>query len=66
MKAGSADSKPSAVGWAKWLRGRAAARLAFPVARALVFDGVAQPSGYTEPLLHAFRARKKAEAMEMA
>ncbi len=33
--------------------------LAFQTARALVFDGLAQPSGYTEPLLHAFRARAK-------
>ncbi|MFN4091496.1 MAG: malate synthase G [Brevundimonas sp.] len=36
------------------------ASLAFQAARALVFDGVAQPNGYTEPLLHAFRARVKA------
>ncbi|PDH64982.1 MAG: malate synthase G [Sphingomonadaceae bacterium MED-G03] len=48
------------------MSGREEASLAFQAARALVFDGVAQPSGYTEPLLHAFRARKKAEAMEMA
>ena len=48
------------------MSGREEASLAFHAARALVFDGVAQPSGYTEPLLHAFRARKKAEAMEMA
>jgi len=34
--------------------------IAFQAARALVFDGVAQPSGYTEPLLHAARAREKA------
>ena len=34
--------------------------LAFQAARALVFAGEAQPSGYTEPLLHAFRARAKA------
>ena len=33
--------------------------LALQAARALVFDGLAQPSGYTEPLLHAFRARAK-------
>jgi len=33
--------------------------LAFQAARALVFEGVAQPSGYTEPLLHAFRLRTK-------
>jgi malate synthase len=32
---------------------------AFQAARALVFDGLAQPSGYTEPLLHAYRARVK-------
>ena len=36
------------------------ASLAFQAARALVFEGEAQPNGYTEPLLHAFRARAKA------
>ncbi len=36
-----------------------AASLAFQAARALVFDGVDQPNGYTEPLLHAFRLRAK-------
>ncbi len=34
--------------------------LAFQAARALVFEGEDQPNGYTEPLLHAFRARVKA------
>ena len=34
--------------------------LALAAAKALVFDGMAQPSGYTEPLLHAFRLRLKA------
>jgi malate synthase len=34
--------------------------IAFQAARALVFEGVKQPSGYTEPLLHAFRRRVKA------
>ena len=34
--------------------------LAFQAARALVFEGGAQPSGYTEPLLHKFRALAKA------
>jgi malate synthase len=36
------------------------ASLAFQAARALVFEGVAQPNGYTEPLLHAFRQKVKA------
>lgn len=34
---------------------------AYLAARALVVDGRTQPSGYTEPLLHAFRAKVKAE-----
>jgi malate synthase len=34
--------------------------LAFQAARALVFEGVAQPNGYTEPLLHAWRQKAKA------
>jgi malate synthase len=33
--------------------------LAYQAARALVFQGVDQPNGYTEPLLHAFRLRVK-------
>jgi malate synthase len=33
--------------------------IAFKAARALVFEGVVQPSGYTEPLLHAFRQQAK-------
>jgi malate synthase len=36
------------------------ASLAFQAARALVFEGEAQPSGYTEPLLHGFRLKLKA------
>ena len=34
--------------------------IAFKAARALVFEGVAQPNGYTEPLLHKFRQVVKA------
>jgi malate synthase len=40
--------------------------LAFQAARALVFEGAAQPSGYTEPLLHAFRAKAKHRQPAMA
>jgi malate synthase len=36
------------------------ASLAYQAARALVFEGTAQPNGYTEPLLHAFRLKAKA------
>ncbi len=34
--------------------------IAYRAARALIFEGAEQPSGYTEPLLHAFRLEKKA------
>jgi len=34
--------------------------LAWQAARALVFEGVTQPNGYTEPLLHRYRAEAKA------
>ena len=35
---------------------------AFRAARDLVFEGESQPSGYTEPLLHAWRLKVKASA----
>jgi malate synthase len=38
-----------------------ATSLAYQAARDLVFKGISQPSGYTEPLLHAYRLRLKAE-----
>ena len=34
--------------------------IAFKASCALVYEGITQPSGYTEPLLHKFRLEKKA------
>jgi len=34
--------------------------LAFQAARDLVYQGLTQPNGYTEPVLHAYRRKKKA------
>ena len=44
------------------MAGRADDSLAYQAARALVFEGVDQPNGYTEPLLHRFRQKAKAAA----
>ena len=41
------------------MAGHEDASLAFQAARALVFEGVEQPNGYTEPLLHKFRQKVK-------
>ena len=43
------------------MSGNEATSLAYQAARDLVFKGVEQPSGYTEPLLHAYRAKLKTE-----
>ncbi|HRE20369.1 MAG TPA: malate synthase G [Rhabdaerophilum sp.] len=51
QNAGDAAYKP--------MSGNEATSLAYQAARALVFEGVAQPNGYTEPLLHAFRQKVK-------
>jgi malate synthase len=53
QNAGDAAYRPMAV--------NPAASLAFQAARALVFEGMQQPNGYTEPLLHAFRQKVKAQ-----
>ncbi|TZG25116.1 malate synthase G [Sphingomonas montanisoli] len=52
QNAGDADYEPLAPGYDG---------IAYKAARALVFEGVEQPNGYTEPLLHKFRQLKKAE-----
>ena len=44
------------------MSGREGESLAYQAARALVLEGAAQPNGYTEPLLHRFRQRRKGEA----
>jgi malate synthase len=44
------------------MAGREADSPAFQAARALIFQGADQPSGYTEPLLHAFRLAMKRAA----
>jgi malate synthase len=38
--------------------------MAYKAATDLVFKGLAQPNGYTEPLLHAWRLKVKAEAAQ--
>jgi malate synthase len=41
------------------MAGREHESLAFQAARALVFEGMMQPNGYTEPLLHRYRRERK-------
>ena len=53
QNAGDPDYQPMAGNWET--------SMAFQAALDLVFKGVDQPSGYTEPLLHSWRLRKKAQ-----
>jgi malate synthase len=54
QNAGDAAYRPMA--------GRFKESAAFQAASDLVFKGMAQPSGYTEPLLHAWRLKVKTAA----
>ncbi|MFZ3126814.1 MAG: malate synthase G, partial [Rhodoferax sp.] len=46
----------------KKMAGNFATSMAYKAATDLVFKGLVQPSGYTEPLLHAWRLKVKAAA----
>ena len=58
QNAGDAEYQPMAGNWET--------SFAFRAACDLVFKGVEQPSGYTEPLLHAWRLMKKEHDREAA
>src|SRR3546814_7146453 len=38
--------------------------IAWRAARALIFEGATQPSGYTEPLLHQFRSEEHTSELQ--
>ncbi|HEX8527336.1 malate synthase G [Allosphingosinicella sp.] len=57
--AAKVDAQNSGDPFYRPMSGNESTSLAFQAARALVFEGAAQPNGYTEPLLHRFRRQVK-------
>lgn len=58
--AAKVDAQNAADGAYQPMAGKTGDGVALAAARALVYDGERSPNGYTEPLLHAFRLKKKA------
>lgn len=57
--AAKVDAQNAGDGAYQAMSGDPASSLAYQAARALIVEGDVQPSGYTEPLLHAFRGKVK-------
>jgi malate synthase len=58
--AAKVDAQNAADGAYRPMATNPARSIAFEAAKALVFEGERSPNGYTEPLLHAFRRKRKA------
>ncbi|WP_431312379.1 hypothetical protein [Sphingomonas natans] len=59
MAAKGDAQNPNDPGYLPLLQNGQPAGIAFEAACALIFEGLAQPNGYTEPLLHTFRSAAK-------